>query len=183
MPPRERLLFEPFAVSLFLHKHSPAPTPKLKARVRETGLDLDKPLLPGYPAELLPKWLQIAAEELHPHLPTSEAYREIGRQFVRGWQETLIGKAAAGVLRVIGPRRALHRVNSAFRTGDNFVETQAEDLGPTKVRMRFNEVSGAPDYYAGVLHEGGVLTRAKNPRVTVESHDRPGAVLIVEWEE
>lgn len=181
--PSEKFVFEQFAVALFLTKHARPLSAKAKEQLRATGLDIDKPLMPAYPATVIPKWLEVAAEELHPGLPRAEAYRRIGRTFLEGWQETLLGRAAAGVLKVIGPKRTLQRLDRAFRTGDNFIQTEAEELGPTKMRIRFNDVSGVPDYYAGILEQGSVLTNAKNGRVTVESHDRPGATILVEWDE
>ncbi|MBX5480644.1 MAG: DUF2378 family protein [Myxococcaceae bacterium] len=177
----EPVFFSQYFESLFLRAHGDQLTPRLKARLREAGLDVDR-LLPAYPVSVGKAALQIAVEEIYPGQDREAALREMGRRFLRGWQSTLLGRAAAAVLRVVGPRRSLMRLEGAFRTGDNFTRIQAEELGPTRVRLRINHVLGAPAYYAGMMQEGGVMTGAKNTRATVESTEGDGAVILVEWD-
>lgn len=178
----ERVIFAQWPEALFLKAFADKVTPEVKARLRETGLDLDKALAPAYPFEAQAVWLTIAAEEFYPDLPRDEALHAIGLNFFSGWQETLLGRAAAAMFRVIGPRRSLLRVERAFRTSNNFTEVKAEELGPTCIRLYINEVHGAANYFAGLMVAGGHLTGAANPRATVERLEGPGAFIRVEWD-
>src|SRR5262249_52387161 len=84
-------------------------TPRLKARLRAAGLDLDRPFEPAYPADRWPIFLRMTAEELFPAVPIGDALRKMGERFFLGYVETLVGKAMLAAMRVIGPMRSLGR--------------------------------------------------------------------------
>jgi uncharacterized protein (TIGR02265 family) len=158
-------------------------TPDLKAKLRQQGLDLDKPLLPAYPAEDFHRWLRTVSAHLWPRTPEAEAVRALGRRTTSGLAETILGKAVKMSSMLLGPRRSLHRATRTFRTNNNYIEVNVVERSPQALELTFNEVHGLPTYYQGVLEGAISLMNAKNPRVTLLEQAAPGARYLVEWEE
>ena len=119
-------------------------TPSLKARLRQTGIDLDQKLQIGYPREAWGACLRVTAQELNPTLTPQEAHRRLGELFFEGYTDTFLGKAMLGILRVVGPMRALARMPQNLRSGSNYLECQFEKLGPFQARLTVNEVDQMP---------------------------------------
>jgi len=97
--------------------------------------------------------------------------------------DTLMGKALAPVMRALGPRRTLLRMERNFRSGSNYVAVRAEATGPAELLLHFNEVHGIPGYYAGIIEQGAALTGAKDTTVEVLPAPAPGCALRVRWKE
>ena len=153
------------------------------ARFRSLGVDPRLPLAPAYPVE---QWLQVmraAAELRHPQLPLSEAMHRLGRTFVDGYGETMIGKAMLAVLRVMGPRWALDRFRRNLSTGSNFFETSVTERGPREVEVWLNRVTW-PEWYFGLVQRGLEYAGAKNVETSLVAHEGPGkgATILVKWE-
>src|SRR5512140_827762 len=81
-----------------------------KQRLKDAGLDLDGKLQSRYPRLKYYELVRIAAEELYPGKPLDEAYYELGRAFFDGFQQTLLGKTATAMARLLGPRKTLARM-------------------------------------------------------------------------
>ena len=178
----DRLVFPP-TVDALVRTLGPKLTPAVKDALRGHGLDLDKPLLPAWPAEHLPAWLGIFATALAPDEPRDVALRRLGRGFIAAWRGTVLGIAIGGVLRVVGPRRSLTRITRAFRAGDNYIEVRIEDLGPGHALAHLSDASGMPAYYLGVLEAGAELTGAKNVVIELVGETPPSAVFRLRYEE
>ncbi|MBS2026619.1 MAG: DUF2378 family protein [Deltaproteobacteria bacterium] len=155
---------------------------ELRAKLREAGLDLDKKLLPAYPAADFHRWVSIAAEYVYPGVSGSEAVRLFGRQSLVGLGETMIGKAMKLSLTLIGPRRALQRAGRSFRSNNNYIVVQSRELTPTSMELVFNEVHNLPSYYQGVLEGACMLIGAKQCTVRLDSMLGNGARFVAEWE-
>lgn len=174
----ERLWFDQAIEGLWLRALGGRVTPALRASLKDAGLDLDR-LLPGYPAATVARCVKLTAAALFPGQPEDDALREVGRLFLTGYQQTLIGRAVLQVLKLIGPRRSLQRMQTNFRSV-NYVKTRFTELGPTRAEVWFNHVDGMPAYFAGIIEQGGVLSGAKAVTVTWQEKDGGGAFLV-EW--
>ena len=157
-------------------------TPELKAKLREAGLDLDKKLLPAYPAVDFHRWVAMASEYVYPNVTSNEAVRLFGRQSLVGLGETMIGKAMKLSLTLIGPRRALQRAGRSFRSNNNYIVVDARELTPTSMELVFNEVYNLPSYYQGVLEGACMLIGAKQCTVRLDSMLGNGARFVAEWQ-
>lgn len=153
--------------------------PDLKAHWKTTGLDADALPL-AIPFAQWSSHLVSAAHFAWPQEPPEEALRLLGVHFIRGWQETLMGSAAAMMLRILGPARTLSRLDRAFRTSDNFTHAVTELVDRHRARISINEVQGVPHYWIGIL-QGGLELLGRDGTVTLEDSTPPGAVLFVEW--
>ncbi len=149
----EKLVFENTFTGLFRHGVQGRLSPAAVQKLAQLGVDLTRPLLPAYPLQTWSDTLEIVALELEPHDSRLEALRKLGRLAVKGYRQTLIGKAAEQLARIIGPKRTLARLTQNFRTSDNYTETTLTELSPGRFELWMNDVFGKPSYMAGVIEE------------------------------
>jgi uncharacterized protein (TIGR02265 family) len=180
---QRRLVFEHTFEGLFRFALRERLSGQAWEALREAGVDLSRPLLPAYSHETWRRSLELAAADIYPRLPRSEAWRHLGRDVANGMVHTLMGRAMVGVARLLGPLRSLRRFNNTLRSADNYVESRVTELSPTACEVWFNEVMEQPSYYQGVLEASLALAGARNVRTRVLGREGPGAVLHVEWDE
>ncbi|MBL8921097.1 MAG: DUF2378 family protein [Myxococcaceae bacterium] len=175
----EKLWFQSAVEGLLLRGVGARLTPALRSRLRELGVDLDH-LEPAYPQATMTKAIGVVVDELFADRTREGGLRELGHVFMRGYAETFIGAAMVQIMKVIGPRRTLERMQRNFRNGTNFIETKFEAVGEREATLWFNDVSGMPAFYAGILEEGGRMTGA-NATVAVESATDASCTFRVSW--
>ncbi len=120
-------------------------------RLKEAGLDLDQKLKPAYPLESYRGFMEIAREDLYPFQPKAEGFRRLGEDTVKGYGETVIGKALLSVARLVGPLRLLTRMDTTARGVNNFTQTRITQLGERNLHYWFNELSVTSDYTVGLI--------------------------------
>ena len=179
---RPRLIFASSFEGLFLRALSDRLTPELKAKLRSEGVDLDKKLALGYTLDVWVRCVDDAAAALYPTLPIPDAHWKLGEDFIRGYAETTIGHAMFGVLKLLGPMRALARLERSFHSGNNYVRTSFTELSPTSAQVWMAGVDGRPWFNAGILLEGGRRMGMKNVRVEILQCIGDEATYGVSWE-
>ncbi len=175
----ERLWFDQAIEGLWMKGLGDRVTPPLRAALKAEGIDLDKPLLPGYPAQTFARCVKLTAAALFPNDPPDEAQRRLGHFGLLGYQQTLLGRAVIQVLRLIGPRRSLERMQTNFRSA-NFIKTRFTPLGPQSAEVWFNHVDDIPAYVAGIIQQGGTFAGAKSVAITWAAKD-VGCAFRVDW--
>jgi uncharacterized protein (TIGR02265 family) len=146
------------------------------------GIDLSKPLLPGYPPETYAQLIDFIMRQRFPNLPPEEAHFELGRAFLQAYTQTLVGRALKGLMRTLGPRRALDRTSRNFRSANNFTDTRLRQLGPTSYELWFN-FALRPGYYQGIVYATLELSGAKQPEVKRHtSSESEGVTFLVTWQ-
>lgn len=177
----EQVIFGNTASGLFNGRFKDRLSEDARRALRQVGMDLDQPLLSAYALDTWEKSIAIAIRDLWPDLPEADGYRELGRQVVLGIRTTLLGKAVEQLLKIIGPRRALQRMNQNFRTSDNFVESRLTELSPTSVEMWISHTMGRPTYYEGILLQLMEVLEVKSPRVELVSAEGVEATFRISW--
>jgi uncharacterized protein (TIGR02265 family) len=175
-----RLLFRQYAES-FVNGIKPKMTGALKGDLRLSGLNLDKKLEPNYPAERINEWAVKAARHLFPVSSRDEGLRLLGHLLIEGWQRTMVGKATVAVMSIVSPKLAVSRITDYFRAGNNFTEATILEKGPTEYDVVMSEVNNVPWYYAGIIEAGAMLTKAKDPKLTLVATRPPGATFKLRW--
>lgn len=155
-------------------------TAETKSRLKESGLDVDK-IPPAIPAKDVSRYLAIIGQGAWPDVSPEEQVRLLGLQMIRGWQTGLLGSAAAAMLRVIGPRRTLSRLNRAFSTTDNYSRATTDFVGSQEALITINEVHDMPSYWQGVF-QGGIELLGLKGTVCIESEAPPSATFRLKWE-
>lgn len=178
----ERLWFQQSVEGLFLRGLGERLTPALRGELKRLGIDLDH-LQPGYPHEVVMEGARLAARAVFPDKSEAEGLAALGGLFLDGYTQTFVGAAMLQVMKLIGTRRTLERMQRNFRTGGNYLETRFSSLGPGKAQLWMNDVSGIPDFYAGLLRRGGQVTGARNLRVDFTPPTDASCTFLVEWDE
>lgn len=178
----EEVVFDSSVEGLFRRALGRQMTPRCRARLKEAGLDLETKLRPKYPRTKYYEFVNIAAEELFPGKPREQAHDALGRSFVDGFQETLIGRTVVAMARLLGPKRTLARMTQNMQSSNNYMKTSLVEHAPTRFEITLTQVSGAPGYFRGVLQRAMEIAGAVNPKVTTLEATGPGAVYRVEWD-
>jgi uncharacterized protein (TIGR02265 family) len=190
----ERLWFASVIEGLYGNALKKRWTPKLLTGLRELGIDLEKPLLPAYPAETFVAALKYTARELYPQEPLEEALYTLGGESWRGFRETLVGKAMVALLRVLGPRRTLPRSRHNFRSGTNYIDVVVTERRPNCFLVHFNDVDDIPHFFCGLMDSSGldlgaprktahVLARGKELTLFIDLSATPSADMEALWQE
>lgn len=155
-------------------------TPELLTNFRLYGFDPER-LLPAYPQKTFIEVVRLIARALNPGLEENEAIRAVGRGFIDGYDETLVGRAMLGMIRLIGPRRTLERLTRQFRTGNNFSDTRLMQKGPTEYELWCNEVR-LPGWYQGIISRGLEVAGSRDVSVEVVNRDDSGGgTFLIRW--
>lgn len=151
-----------------------------KDHLRDLGLDVRARLDPAYALSVWTQVMRYGSALVAPGRPPDEQMFELGRRFIEGYAETIVGRAMLMALKVLGPRRTLERMSRNFRSGNNYTETKLEALGPTDFTLWFNQVK-EPEFYRGMLSAGVDRSGAKVVTVKTLSRDETGATFSVTW--
>lgn len=176
----ERLMFSQVIEGIFIKGLGDKLTPSMKAEIKKAGIDLAK-LQPAYPVEVMEKACKAVVPMLYPGTSEAEAYFQLGVVSMRGYSDTLLGKALMQILKLIGVRRSLLRMHTSMRAGNNFLETSSTVLAENSIELRFSDVHGMPSFYQGIIEEGARMAHADSVRVTTVASDPPGHTFRVEW--
>jgi uncharacterized protein (TIGR02265 family) len=180
-PPTEKLVFEQIVEGLYVRALSKKMTLRCLERLKEAGINLNKPLLPAYPAETWFRAQVIAAEELFPGDSLNLAIRKLGEQMVEGYRETLLGHAVQALLKVVGPKTTLQKAARNFRSGNNYTETKLTELGPTSYELWINETGPNPHFDQGIIIAGLRAAGVPEPLVEVGDFDGHACTYRVSW--
>lgn len=180
--PSQRFVFPQTFEGLFVKGLGPRLTADLKGQLRLAGIDFDQKLAPAYPADVWGAACRIAVEHVYAELPREQAERSLGRDFLRGYTETFMGRAMAMALKILPPMKVLERMQRSFRTGNNYLETRFKPLDRTAAELWLNETHGMPGFTAGILQQGGeALLGLQDLVVDIASADAHEAVYRVSW--
>lgn len=154
-------------------------TPPMAERLKTLGIDLKgKPK--GVPHAQWVQALHLAATELFEG-PVDSRFRQLGKAVMLRHEDTAMGKAVITVMRLMGPRRLLGRINSTLRSGNNYIQASLAPTGPTSWEGAVNECNGNPEYIAGVIEQGLIISGAKEVKVEVSGFDGHSARFKLSW--
>jgi uncharacterized protein (TIGR02265 family) len=177
----EKLIFDHTVESVLRTLKRPIP-PEQIAGLDALGIDLSKPLLPAYPVETYTALIDFVARQRWPELSPEEGTFQVGRAFIETYTEmTLLGRAAKGVLRTIGPHRTIERMSRTYRTANNYTETRLQRLGPASYELWFN-YSRQPHYFRGMVQATLEICKVKQLEVTISSRVGDELTLHVSWQ-
>lgn len=174
----EQLVF-PSLIDGYVKGLGPLFSEVTRQRLKAAGLDMKK-LPPAINARAMIPFMEIIAGTAYPDLAREEQLRMLGLSAIRGWQHGLLGSAAAAMIRVIGPRRALTRLDRAFSTTNNFSRAKTELIGDKEALVTINDVQGLPTYWKGIF-EAALELLALEGTVTIDHQVPPEATFRIAW--
>jgi uncharacterized protein (TIGR02265 family) len=179
----QRLVYVQVVEGLLQHGLQGKVSPRLKQRLRQVGVDLDRPLLPAYPVPLWFHCLSIIVEETYPGVPREQGFRQLAETHVQGYGRTVIGRAVYGVMRLLGPRRVVQRLPQTLRATDNYTVVELVERGPTAYEMRMNSAPDTPGYVEALFEAMMRVGGADSPKVTRTHVDpaEPSSTYLLTW--
>ncbi|WP_244237443.1 DUF2378 family protein [Corallococcus llansteffanensis] len=153
----------------------------LRAKLKAVGLDLDLRLESAYPNAQWQQMLLLGAEELFPNVPMPRAKWMLGERFISGYFQTNMGRALKGVLKMLGPARALERTSRNLASGSNFLHVEVERLADTDYRIKANDGGPHPEFLGAICHFGTMATGVKGLTTVVESRSGIAATYRARW--
>lgn len=175
---QERLIFGNSVEGML--RTLPELTPALRAELERLGVTPGK-LLPAYDVPTYVKLLDFLGQTRFPSLGPEERDFELGREFIRGFSKTLVGKAALAMTKVLGPLRSTQRLTRTMRSVNNYSQSGATVLGPNSVQIWCAPVL-RPHYYRGVFLESGQAIAGPSYTVTMGAFVDERLELQVSWE-
>lgn len=157
------------------------PGPNLRADFLAAGYDVDRPRA-TYPASVYRACQEAVLHHLYSGRDRKTAQRALGRELVRMYFETLVGRVVGMALKVAGPERAMKRVALSFSSVLSPVDIESVQLGPADWRVRFRGYPFPSDTAAGTCEGALLVAGAAHPRVEVERQEGPEAFdLRIRW--
>jgi len=144
---KEPVAFDQLMEGLVRHAMKDRLDGEARRRLREVGVDVDRPLLSAYPLSALMGTLKICAEVRYPDLPREESRYQLGIKALEGFGSTSMGKALFGMARMWGARRMLSHMTRVLQTGVNHARARAQELPGGDVEVT---VEVLPEYKAAI---------------------------------
>jgi uncharacterized protein (TIGR02265 family) len=140
-------------------------------RFETIGIPMRGPLKPTYPRTIWIEASLYAGQLLSPELNPEQQRVALGKRFVRGYMETIVGRALITAMRLLGPRRSMLRMQRSFNTGNNYSKVVIREV-PGALEV---DVFGAPypEWYEGMIHESLIATGAKEAEVKAIRYEPP----------
>lgn len=183
MPP-EKVVFATAVEALFVRALGAQLSSLARRRLREAGLNLEKPLEVAYPLDEWKTFVHVASGALYPNLSPVEAHWWMGIHFLEGSLQTFTGRVVAELAPALGPRHMLERIGQHLRGGNNFSEVQLVAHSPRHCELWMNDVlDDVPSFAAGFILRAQQLAGARNVLVDVASYDGTACTFDIRWRE
>lgn len=143
-------------------------TPELKAQVKAVGIDPDRRLLPAYPRAMWIRVVDVVAQALCRGGDLEDARRELGKRITQGFAQTALGRVMAPAARLMGVRRALHRLPRNFTLTNNFMKASVNEVSPEALHVDVNDPVPSAEFLAGSIESVARYAGAKSVTVTIE---------------
>jgi uncharacterized protein (TIGR02265 family) len=157
------------------------PDPAFHAELKSVGVDVDR-LLPRYPLKTWIDGMAVARRHFFPGHTEQQGNWLLGRLFLLGFLDTMVGRVAGSLLPVLGPARMLERTQRHFALARPDMRVTVQVVGETERRLLFEggQTPAAADFAGGILEAGLERTRTR-AEVTVEDRQATSYVLRVRW--
>lgn len=119
---------------LFVRALGVEPSSHFAAELRATGFDPSE-VRPHYPMQVWTACLDLAWRHLYPESSRDEAWVRLGRRFIEGYFQTIIGGAIGAVLPFMSVARFVERIPWFLRTGLGGSSAEADLIGPRSATL------------------------------------------------
>lgn len=147
--------------------------------LRESGFDPAAPQ-PRYSARVWHDTRRAAARLCYPDLSEEHAHRALGRAFVEGFAQTVVGRVLGAAAPLLGTVRVLTRVPHYMRVARTDVEVSMEALETRHWRARFRESYPLPHFVAGAF-EGMLGLTGVDARAAVTASAVDDFEVDIRW--
>ena len=174
----ERIVFGS-SVEGQLRALGPEISPEVKSQLINLGVNPDK-ILPGYSVPVYAKLIDFVGAQRFPELEGTERDRALGREFIIGFGNTLVGKATLAMGKVLGPMRATLRLTRTMRSVNNYSVSEAIPINSNSVNVWCHPVL-RPWYYVGVFEQAGQQMHSPSYTVALQKLEGERADFLISW--
>ncbi len=139
---------------------------ELARELKACGYDVANPDA-GASGAVFSACVEAARRNLHPTKSPDEGQRELGRSFVRGFRETILGRVVTTALPILGPARFLPRVPGRLGSLRSDATVSVLVTGATSATLHFADLQPLASFFAGVIEGALLYSKARAPRVVV----------------
>jgi uncharacterized protein (TIGR02265 family) len=151
----------------------------LKAKLLAAGYDLDRPQA-TYPTPVWVACVEVAAVHAYGGMAREQAMRQLGRRFIDGFFETILGKLVSAPMPLLKTEKLVERIGKTMSLERPDTIGVVTNVGPKHYLLTVQDAFPLPDFVAGNLE--GLLTRAKvQPQVEVAERRPNGYALTLRW--
>ncbi|NTX02278.1 DUF2378 family protein [Myxococcus sp. CA040A] len=156
------------------------PDAAMRADFLAAGYDVDKPRA-SYPSSVFLACQSLVLRTTYGGLASKQAQREMGRDLLRQYFDTLVGRVVGMALKVAGPERAMKRVALSFSSVFEPVNIQTALLAPQDYRVKFRDYPFPAEAAAGTCEGALKQAGALSVTVDVERYETEGFDLRIRW--
>jgi uncharacterized protein (TIGR02265 family) len=179
----EQVIYENAVEGMFLKGFGKKLTPRLKAELKEIGLDVDAPLKTTYPGVLINKCTEALRRHLYAHEKDDlKAYIDIGSTTLDGYFDTIMGRAMVSVLRIVGYERIIDRLPRQMASGTNYQFVTVKRTKPGEAEVHCSDCKPHPGINVGVLGRAfGHYFQAPDFKIVIHKLDETGCTYLLNW--
>lgn len=136
-----------------------------------------------YPTQIWVRCLELARTHVYATLELSDAYRHIGREFTRGFLETLSGKLIGAAVPFMTPKSFLRRLANYMRMGRNddaLTFDLTEETATSVVAVVHNPSAVPGGFVAGMVDVAMEKLKTKHT-IVIEQKTPFDYVLRINW--
>lgn len=147
--------------------------------LKAAGFDL-KDIKPRYPVHIWRDCLEVARRHCYPNINPEQGYREVGKRFIEGFFETIIGRFLVVAFPLVGPNGVMKLLPRHWKAARKDIEVIPVQEGDRRWRVTFRDHCPLPDFIAGIVEAGGKRSGVEM-NVTVDVRSETGFELLVTW--
>jgi uncharacterized protein (TIGR02265 family) len=174
----ERLIFENSVAGMLRCLSKPI-EPSMLIQLTSIGINPHK-LKPAYTVDEYMKLMNVLGAHKYSHLQEAERDYELGRDFIKGFFDTMIGKALFSVAKVLGPLRGTRRLPRSMKSVNNYTEAGITEFSEREVEVWITPAF-RPHFYVGLFEESGKLMFGPKYQVNFKSFENEKGVFRISW--
>ncbi len=155
------------------------PSAALASELARAGYDTKVPV-PRYPGPVFAACLDLARQHVVPQLERDAGLKELGRRFVAGFRQTILGRIATTALPILGPARFLPQVPKRFASLRSDAHVVCRITSPQSAELSFEDPLPLGPFFAGVIEAALDVARARNAQTQLRPTPS-GYVVDARW--
>lgn len=157
------------------------PDAAFAAELRDHGFDVAH-VYGEYPTKVWCECIKVARRRAFPQASDADAYREMGRVFVRGYLDTLTGKLIAVAVPFLSAEALLKRMERYLTLGRSDLRFVLTPVAPKHMHAELDDPYLVPaEFLAGMLVEGFERLRVSSSHVEVKDLGGGKSELEIRW--
>jgi uncharacterized protein (TIGR02265 family) len=136
-----------------LFRHALKPTGQFATDLAAIGYDPQRPQR-TYPTRVWIEAARVTCRHIFPELAEPEAMLRLGRLYVNGFLDTIVGRLIGVSLSILGPESVIKRIPRWAAMNATGVEVSVTPLDPGVWKATWKDPNALPEFVAGMMQGG-----------------------------